>query len=174
MWKQDNDQDEKLDEQIEGSKLNDQENEYGEDEEGEDDETPAKKNKSNWKAMTQKLKDLEKENAELKKTRKGSSSGDSEDEIMKIKEDLFKMKNPWIEEHFEKVKEISKNHNFTLEEAWNFVKATLPKESKTKLDFNIGNNKPVSKKDLKDVTPEEALKLDKEKQSEWRKLHMGV
>jgi hypothetical protein len=54
--------------------------------------------------------------------------------------------------------------------AWKFVKSEIPETSKTKKDFNLWTKAPTIRKQLKDVSPEEALNLSKEQQSEWRKL----
>ena len=58
-----------------------------------------------------------------------------------------------------------------LEDAWDFVKAKLPPESKTKRDFDLGQKSTQIKKNLQDVTPDEALNLSKEQKREWRKIH---
>jgi len=56
------------------------------------------------------------------------------------------------------------------EKAWKFVKMDIPVESVSKTDFDI-KQREVSSKNLKDVSPEEALNLPKDKKREWRKLH---
>jgi hypothetical protein len=56
------------------------------------------------------------------------------------------------------------------EKAWKFVKMDLPTESESRTDFDI-KQREVSSKNLKDISPDEALNLPKDKKREWRKLN---
>jgi hypothetical protein len=60
------------------------------------------------------------------------------------------------------------------EEAWTYVKAKLPPESKTKKTFDVSSKAPSAPKDLKKVSAEYALKLSKEDQKKWRFENWGV
>lgn len=145
-----------------------------------------KKNKSNFNNLYKKTKELEKllESKEEELASKTASLKEWEDLNPEIKEDkknneevdnlkvsIFTIKNPESEPHLTEIQKVMKDYNIDIDKAWKLVKIDLPEESKTKTDFDIWKNN-ISKKDLKNVTPEEALKLPKDKQREWRKLHL--
>jgi len=58
-----------------------------------------------------------------------------------------------------------------FDEAWTFVQAKLPPESKSKKDFDTSTKTTKLPKDLTKVSPEDALLLPKEEQSKWRKAN---
>lgn len=158
-----------------------------------DSQTKDKQNKSNWKKVTEKLKqkdaiidELSNKTKELEEsvrylaqqTASLQSNGDySEDTVRlnRMEQDLFLSKNPDASQHFVKITETqNKFYWMTLEDAWKFVKADLqPKsqESKSSNDFDFISETIKVKKTLAEVTPEEALKLPKDELYKWQKLH---
>jgi len=117
------------------------------DETGEATESPdsTSKNKSNWKEMSKALK-AEREarakaEAELAEWRNlnpdiDPSSYKEENKEYASKEDVFLIKYPDAEEHMDKLKKFT-DKGFSLKEAWEYVKPTIPKESQTEKDFDI-------------------------------------
>ena len=148
--------------------------------------TPNKKNKSNFNSLYKKTKELEKllesrdeelatKTAELREWEELNpeleEDNKSNKEVDNLKISIFTIKNPDSEPHLKEIKKVMKEYNIDISKAWKLVKIDLPEESKTTTDFDIWKNN-VSKKDLKKVTPEEALKLPSDKQREWRKIHL--
>jgi len=175
---------EDLDEQDISSNDGEEQGENGEE------TTPNKKNKSNFKALYNKTRELEKElasrdeniatmEAELEEWR--NLNPDLSDDLKwqkdfaKMQEEIFYVKNPDAENYAKEINKTIKEYNLPndkvwLTKAWKLVKSEIPEESITKTDFKIWKSN-ISNKNLKDVTPEEALELSKEKKSEWRKLN---
>jgi len=129
-----------LEEQVESSA------ETLEDDTGEITETPdsTSKNKSNWKEISKALK-AEREarakaEAELAEWRNLNPEIDPSDYKKESSEDirteLFLIKNPDAEEHMDKLKKFT-DKGFSMKEAWEYVKPTIPKESQTEKDFDI-------------------------------------
>lgn len=58
-----------------------------------------------------------------------------------------------------------------FDEAWTFVQAKLPAESKSKKDFDTSTKATKLPKDLSKVSAEDALSLSKEDQARWRKAN---
>lgn len=159
---------------------------------GEDGEetTPNKKNQSNFKALYNKARELEKEiaskderlataEAELEEWRnlnpEVTDDFKSKKEYSWLQEKIFYIENPEAKTYAKEILNTLKEYNLPNDDkwytkAWKLVKSDIPEESKSKTDFNIGKNN-ISKKNLKDVTPEEALELPKDKKREWRKLN---
>lgn len=155
----------------------------------EEDTTSWQKNKSNWKKMAETKKALEKdlkeareelirvkewanslyENEEEKPFNK-KEEVISEDKISKLEKKIFLSDNKEAKEYLEDIEAVQAKYWMDLEDAWAFVKAKLPPESKTKKDFDLGQKSAPVKKKLADISPEEALKLPREQQREWRKL----
>lgn len=161
------------------------------DTESDENTTPEQKNKSNWKKMAEKLKTLEKtladERAEKEELKKWANSlyENPEDQPFTKKEATqerqlneslddvvtFYQKNPDALEHKDLIIQAMNDFKCDRNKAWKFVKSDIPEESKTKKDFEINKSKPNLKKDLKDVSAEDALQLSKADQTAWRKLH---
>ena len=176
--------DEVIDEQDIGSNDDEQE--------GEAEWTTAdkKKNTSNFKALYKKAQELERENAskdeklaileaELEEWRnlnpEVQETLQSKKDLASMQEQIFFVKNPDAEPYAKDINKTMKEYNLPnspewISKAWKLVKSEIPEESKTKTDFNIWK-KAVTKKNLKDVTPEEALELPKEERRKWRELN---
>ena len=60
------------------------------------------------------------------------------------------------------------------EDAWKFVKASLPQESVSKKEFSVQSKSPAIPKDLTKISPEDALSLPKEQRALWRKANGWV
>ncbi len=145
--------------------------------EGEDN-TPAKKNKSNWKKMKQELKALKAENAALKYSTDDSddySDDDSDDEDTEsepvstryapIELEVKFLKNPGAQEYeAEIMANFKKYPDMKFEDAFNLAKASKPvSETKRNLSFK-SSSKP---KDLASLPQEEALKLSDAEYLKW-------
>lgn len=165
-----------------------------------EDTTPEQKNKSNFKKLSEAKKAAEyalkaerqekealREELERVKEVINSFYGEdqekpftskeqsiNEDKASKLEQKIFLIENKEAKEYMDEITEAVNKYNMDLDDAWTFVKAKLPKESVTKLDFKLSNKAPAVKKDLKDIWAEEALKLSKEDQAKWRKLHLGI
>ncbi len=138
-------------------------------EEGEDN-TPAKKNKSNWKKMKQELKQAKAELARLKSSTDDSddySDDDSDDDdtsepvstrYAPIELEVKFLKNPGAQEYeAEIMANFKKYPDMKFEDAFNLAKASKPvSETKRNLSFK-SSSKP---KDISNLSQEEALKLD--------------
>ena len=155
-----------------------------------DDTNTEHKNKSNWKKMADKLKAAEKalanKDRELDEVKTWANSlYDDEAQMPFTKKEAiqekesnetlddvvtFYQKYPEALELKDEILETMKEFWCDRNRAWKFVKSEIPETSKTKKDFNLWTKAPTIKKQLKDVSPEEALNLSKEQQSEWRKL----
>lgn len=157
------------------------------DETGEDNGTPDNKsrNKSNFKALSEAKKALEREKAELQEELNAWRSENSElvekhlskkvapSDLEDIRTELFLTKNPEAEEHMDEIK-IFTDKGFSLKDAWKYVKATVPAESKSSNDFSIKNSNKPTKVDLKTMSMADAYAdgvLTKEQRAEWRKIH---
>lgn len=165
-----------LEEQVEGSA------EMLEDDTGEITESPdvPNKNKSNWKEMSKALK-AEREarakaEAELAEWRSLNPEIDlseyRKESSDDIRTELFLIKNPEAEEYMDKLSKFT-DKGFSLKEAWDYVKPTIPKESQTEKDFDIKSKWTSKKVDLSKVTFEEIYSWDftAEQKREWRNLH---
>lgn len=156
-----------------------------------EDTTSEHKNKSNWKKMAEKLKATEKalanKDRELEEVKTWANSL-YEDEAQKpftkkeaIQEKVsnetlddvvtFYQKYPEALELKDEILATMKEFWCDRNKAWKYVKSDIPETSKTKKDFNLWTKTPPVKKQLKDLDAEEALKLSKAEQSEWRKLN---
>lgn len=130
-----------LEEQVEGS------DESLEDDTGETTESPdvPNKNKSNWKEMSKALKaerearaKAEAELAEWRNLNPDIDPSDfkKEEKEYASKEDVFLIKYPEAEKHMDKLKEFT-DKGFSLNDAWKYVKPTIPQESQSEKDFDI-------------------------------------
>lgn len=150
---------------------------------GEENGTPdnTSKNKSNWKAMTDSLK-AEREarakaEAELAEWRSlnpeiDPSNYKKDTDETDVRTELFLIKNPDAEEHMDKLEKFTSKW-FSLKEAWEYVKPTIPKESQTEKDFDIKSKWTTKKVDLSKVSFEEIYsgEYSGEQKAQWRSLH---
>lgn len=148
---------------------------------GEENWTPdsTSKNKSNWKEMSKALK-AEREarakaEAELAEWRSLNPEIDPSDFKKESSEDirteLFLIKNPDAEEHMDKLKKFT-DKGFSMKEAWDYVKPTIPKESQSEKDFDIKSKWTSKKVDLSKVSFEEIYsgEYTAEQKRQWRDL----
>ncbi len=164
---------------------------------GSDDEKSERKNTSNWKKMSEALKAEREENAkskqeiselksELKKiqdwandlyekqeekpfTKKEAEQAQKADEsASKVEEKIFLLENKEAKEHIEDIRAARAKFKMDFDEAWTYVKAKLPPESKSTRDFEMTKRKAEIPKDLKKVSPEDALNLPRDVQRQWR------
>lgn len=167
------------DEQVETTETGD---DVSSDETHDDDsaEEKAKKNKSNWKKVSEKAKQadilqakLEEAQVELEAWRsenpeiiKSTLTKPNEDKLLKK---IFLIENPEAKEHLEKIDAIvSKSKGWIdRDEAWELIKGSVPKESKSKTDFSTKSQAVNLKKDILQYTEEEAIKLDKASYAKW-------
>lgn len=159
------------------------------------DEEPVKnKNNSNFKKLSKTLKEerfekarileekeeleektrLQEEELEQWRTMNADtvSNFKSNKDLEEVKDTIFLLKNPDSSKYLRDVKEKASKHNMTLDEAWDFIKTKIPKESVTKEDFSIQWKKPIAKVNLSKVSIEEIYKwgYTKEQQKQWRAL----
>jgi len=158
------------------------------------------KNTSNWKQLSEKKKELERElhsereekallQKQLKEVKKwanslyedGQKPFEVEEEIAvtekkedKLEQKIFLLENKEAKEHLDDVIAVRKKYNMDYEDAWKFVKASLPQESVSKREFSVQSKSPAIPKDLTKVSPEDALSLPKEQRSAWRKANGWV
>lgn len=169
-------------------------------EDGSDDQESERKNTSNWKKMSEALKTERAENAksrqevaelkaELKKTqewandlyenaeekpftKKEAAVAQQVDEsASKLEEKIFLLENKDAKEHIEDIRAARGKFKMDFDDAWTYVKAKLPAESKSSRDFEISKRKAEIPKDLKKVSAEDALKLPRDVQKQWRKAN---
>lgn len=167
-----------VEEQVEGS------DESLNDDTGETTESPdvSNKNKSNWKEMSKALK-AEREARAKAEARLAEwealnpdvdpSQYKKEEKEYASKEDVFLIKFPEAEKHMDKLKEFT-DKGFSLNDAWKYVKPTIPQESQSEKDFDIKSKWTTKKVDLSKLTMEEIYSDDYtlEQRKEWRKIHM--
>ena len=163
------------------------------DDTGETTESPdkASKNKSNFKKLSEALKEERRMKAELEEELNAWRSENPEivKETLSKKETkwtdrselaLFIAINPEAREHLEAIKEFAEEFNLKLDseesltKAWKRVKPTIPTESKTEKDFDIKSKWTQKKTDLSKVSMEEIYSdaYTLEQRKEWRKIHM--
>lgn len=173
-----------IDEEVTASDIVETDNEDSGEEEN--NETSAKKNNSNFKALYKSNKEkekllaereseLEQARAELEEWRnlnpETAEELGSKKDINSIKEELFTTKNPDAEPYIDNIRKTMSKYGMDIKEAWKFVKMDIPEESKTKNDFSIWKTTVNKKTDLTKISPEDALNLSKEDQSKWRKAN---
>lgn len=158
--------------------------------EEDDDNTSSqetKKNESNFKALYKSNKEKEKALAEKEaliaqqareleewRNLNPDYQPQGEDKTAKMEVKIFGLENPDAKEHLDSVRATALEYGLPLEKAWKIVKADLPIESKSVNDFDFKSAPIRVKKSIKDITPEEALKLPKEQRAKWRKYHYGM
>lgn len=147
----------------------------------------SKKNESNFKALYKSNKEKEKALAEKEaliaqqarelqewRSLNPDYQAQGEDKTAKMEAKIFGLENPDAKEHLDSVRATALEYGLPLEKAWKIVKADLPTESKSSSDFDFKSAPVTVKKSIKDITPEQALKLPKEQQAQWRKYHYGM
>lgn len=183
-----------LEEGTPESSLDDSEGNSEEQDTGEN-TNPERKNKSNWKNLSNTLKEERKarQEAELraKELEEENNAWRSENpDIVKetlSKKDsksidkwelaLFIAINPEAKEYLDDIKEFASEFNFKLDneeslaKAWKFVKWNIPAESKSKTDFNLSNKTPKLPKDLTKVKLEDTGDMTPQQRAEWRKAN---
>lgn len=153
------------------------------DETGEENGTPdnTSKNKSNFKKLSQKAKEAEARatraeaklaewealNPEIDPSNYKKDTDDTD-----VRTELFLIKNPDAEEHMDKLEKFTSKW-FSLKEAWEYVKPTIPEESQTEKDFDIKSKWTTKKVDLSKVSFEEIYsgEYSTEQKAQWRSLH---
>jgi len=162
-----------------------------------DDTSDERKNTSNWKKMTEVKKSLERDlksereekaqlSSELAKLKDWANSlyedpsqqpfTKQEEEVLgsktdKLEERLFLIENKEAKEYIEDVNAARSRYHMDFDEAWTFVQAKLPPQSKSKTDFDLSSKATKLPKDLTKVSPEDALTLSKADQTLWRKAN---
>lgn len=155
-----------LNEQDIGSdeNLND-DNEDGNEEE----ETPKKKNPSNFKKLSKALKWALAELEEKEKLIAKLSADKKEPQADNTEFRLFLVENPEAVEYKAELKEMMSNPKYTaldLDEMLDFVKVKFPK-SQDKEDFDLKSKQTIAKKKLTELTNEEAIQLDNKSYLEY-------
>lgn len=144
------------------------------------DDEQTKKNKSNWKKVSEKAKladKLERELEEAKQALKeweelnpdiASTKAESK-RLDGMETRLFFAENPDAKEHKERIEEVIAKSKWTLsrEDAWELIKPSIPKESESKTNFSTKSPPVNSKKNIMDLDAEEALKLPKDQYNKW-------
>lgn len=164
------------------------------DDTGETTESPdkASKNKSNFKKLSEALKEERRLRAKMEEELNAwrSENPDIVKESLTKKETkwvdktelaLFIAVNPEAREHLDAIKEFAEEFNLKLDseealaKAWKRVKPTIATESKTEKDFDIKSKWTQKKVDLSKLTMEEIYSDDYtlEQRKEWRKIHMN-
>jgi len=153
------------------SDLDVENNEAGDDNSSEEWQDGSKNNsKSNFKKLYKKVKELERENKELKeKATKEDKAEIPKDKALELK--IFWLENPDSKEFLGEIAKVADEHNFDYDTAWTFLKTTMPKESKTYNDFVTKGTKSNAKIDYKSITLEESAKLSPEERKAWRKAN---
>lgn len=135
--------------------------------EGEDN-TPAKKNKSNWKKMKQENKALKAKLAELESADDSDSDEDDDDtddtdepistQYAPLELKVLFLENPETKEYEAEIRaNLKKYPDMEFDDAFKLAKASNPvSETKRNLSFK-SSSKP---KDITSLSQEEALKLD--------------
>lgn len=174
-------------EELESSEENLETIETVEDNETEEnqEEDASKKNKSNWKKVSEKAKKaemLEKRVAELEANLEEWEStnpdiAESRKELKRVErleQEIFLARNPDAEEHLDDINALTvKYKGMDRKDAWEFLKAKMPKESTTKTEFSTKSTAVNTKKKLEDMNDEEALKLDKAQYAKWAEKRYG-
>lgn len=148
-------------------------------------EEKAKKNKSNWAKVSAEAKEAKRLRTELAEAKAqleeweatNPDIADSKKEnkrVEKLEEEIFLARNSEAEEYLDDINALTAKYNgMTRKEAWEFLKAKMPQESKTKTEFSAKSTTVSTKKKLEDMNEEEALKLDKASYSKWAERKYG-
>ena len=148
-------------------------------------EEKAKKNKSNWAKVSAEAKEAKRLRTELAEAKAqleewestNPDIADSKKEnkrVEKLEEEIFLARNSEAEEYLDDINALTTKYNgMTRKEAWEFLKAKMPQESKTKTEFSAKSATVSTKKKLEDLSEEEAIKLDKAQYSKWAEKKYG-
>lgn len=176
---------------LEGEAFTPSENDDG------TDTNQSERNSSNWKKMSETKKALERDlrlereekaslKADLAKLQEWANSlyeddsqkpfSKKEEAVISDKADLlekkiFLMENKEAKEHMELVEATRNKYKMDFDDAWDFVKAKLPKESTTSVSFEVKGKSPSSKKDYTKVSFEDSASLTPSERREWRKAN---
>lgn len=160
------------------------------------DNNQSEKNSSNWKKMSETKKALERDlrlereeksalKADLAKLQEWANSlyeddsqkpfSKKEEAVISDKADLlekkiFLMENREAKEHMELVDAARSKYKMDFDDAWDFVKAKLPKESISKTSFDTKGKTSVAK-DYTKVSFEDSASLSPVERREWRKAN---
>lgn len=148
-------------------------------------EETAKKNKSNWAKVSAEAKEAKRLKAELAEAKAqleewestnpevAESKKDSK-RMERIEQELFLARNPDAEKHLDEIRNLTEKYKgMDQKDAWDLLKARIPKESESKTDFSAKSITVSPKKKLEDITEEEALKLPKDQYSKWAEKKYG-
>lgn len=152
-------------------------------EEGEDN-TPAKKNKSNWKKMKQELKQAKAELARLKSSTTDDSDSDDDDDsdedddepistqYAPIELKVLFLENPNAKEYEKEIRaNLKKYPDMDFDDAFKLAKASNPvSETKRNLSFKSSSKA----KDITSLSQEEALKLPDSEYLKWARATGNV
>ena len=159
---------------------------------GETTESPDKvsKNKSNFKKLSEALKEERRIRAEMEEELNAWRSENPD----LVKQTLTKTESKWVDkselalfiatnpdarEHLTAIKEFAEEFGIKLDteeslaKAWKRVKPSIPVESKTEKDFDIKSKWTTKKVDLSKVSFEEIYsgEYSAEQKQQWRSLH---
>lgn len=147
-------------------------------------EEKARKNKSNWKKVSEKAKLAEKLERELETAKTEleewrnlnpdiavSKSETKRLEAMETR--LFFAENLEAKAQKDRLETMIAKSKWalSLDEAWDIIKDTLPKESVSKTDFTTKSAPVTNKKDVTKLSPEDALKLSGSDYNKWAKAN---
>lgn len=160
------------------------------------DTNQSERNSSNWKKMSETKKALERDlrlereeksalKADLAKLQEWANSlyeddsqkpfSKKEEAVINDKADLlekkiFLIENKEAKEHMELVDAARSKYKMDFDDAWDFVKAKLPKESISKTSFDTKGKASVAK-DYTKISFEDSASLSPTERREWRKAN---
>lgn len=151
-------------ENQEGLEDQDFENEWGND--SDENQNVTKKNKSNWKEVTASLKwaNLKIAALEAQLQKQNNNTDDLR---------LFFLENPELSIYKDTIAELKSNNQYnwlSMDDLLVLAKNKQPAPSTDKEEFSIKNSVASWKKDLADLTDEEALQLDNRQYLEWSRI----
>lgn len=148
-------------------------------------EDTAKKNKSNWAKVSAEAKEAKRLRKELEEAKAQLEEWESTNpdiaeskkelkRVERLEQEIFLARNPDAEEHLDEINALTvKYSGMDRKDAWEFLKAKMPKESTSKTDFSTKSAPVANKKKLEDITEEEAIKLDKAQYAKWAEKKYG-
>ena len=156
-----------MEEDIVGDDADTPEENNSEEEENNDNSSNFKKLRKAYRWALAKLKEYESKE-------KGWDKEPPEDEVKSESKQeldlrLYFIENPEAKEYKEKITELLEEYpNMSKERALILAKQETPQQSKDKEDFNLNSSNPnAKKKDLKDLSEEEALELPNKQYLDW-------
>ena len=88
-----------------------------------------------------------------------------------LEKKIFLSENKDAKEHMDLVDAARSKYNMDFDDAWDFVKAKLPKESISKTSFDVKGKSPSSSKDYTKISVEDSASLSTAERSAWRKAN---